>query len=156
MKNDRNLLLSSQILRFQVWLDENQIVWRKPKGDYQVLQIKMKNAWAAICTNAQGVISSPPCLREMISKFKKGQPFTGKAETTETSKIPYEVSEDLTVLRDDLAMAALPIVAEQFKRFIDDAAPEAGTFISPDGFPHVARAAYKLADAMIAARSEQP
>lgn len=107
MKNDRNQLLSSQIPKFQVWLDENGIIWRKPKGEYQVLQIKMVNAWAAICTNAQGVISSPPCLRGMIARFKKGLPFTGKSERVESSKIPYEALEDLSVLRDDFAMAAL-------------------------------------------------
>ena len=110
MKNDRNQLLTKQIPKFQIWLDENGIVWRKPKGEYQVLQIKLNTAWAAICTNAQGVISTPPALREMIARFKKGLPFTGKAERVE-SLIPNEpVSEDLTDLRDDFAIAALQVL----------------------------------------------
>lgn len=150
MKNDRNQLLTKQIPKFQIWLDENGIIWRKPKGEYQVLQIKLNTAWAAICTNADGVISTPPALREMIARFKKGLPFTGKAYRVESSKVPYEAPEDLSVLRDDLAMAALPIIAEQFKREGD-----AGEiFLSPEGYEHVARAAYKLADAMLSQRSK--
>ncbi|MNO64671.1 hypothetical protein D3C76_554060 [compost metagenome] len=110
MKNDRNQLLTKQIPKFQIWLDENGIVWRKPKGEYQVLQIKLNTAWAAICTNAQGVISTPPALREMIARFKKGLPFTGKAERVESSTVPYEAPEDLTDLRDDFAIAALKVL----------------------------------------------
>lgn len=143
MKNDRNQLLSSQMPKFQVWLDENGIIWRKPKGEYQVLQIKMVNAWAAICTNAQGVISSPPCLREMIARFKKGLPFTGKSERVESSKIPYEAPADLSDLRDDLAIAALQGLL-------------AGDLCWHGQVDHAAERAYCFADAMLTARSKKP
>lgn len=141
MKNDRNLLINRQIPAFQMWLDENGLIWRKPKGEYQVLQVKMNTAWAAICTNAQGVISSPPCLREMIARFKKGLPFTGKAEKVESSKIPYEAPEDLSVLRDDFAIAALGVLAHQS---VDDR-------WSSD---EIARRSYEIADAMLSERAK--
>lgn len=145
MKNDRNQLLTKQIPKFQIWLDENGIVWRKPKGEYQVLQIKLNTAWAAICTNAQGVISTPPALREMIARFKKGLPFTGKAERVESSKVPYEAPADLSDLRDDFAISAMQgaIIARGERgndfQFINEA--------------ELAIGAYRMADAMIAARS---
>lgn len=63
-----------------------------------------------------------------------------------------QAPKDLSVLRDDFAMSALAIVAEQYKREGD-----AGEiFLSPDGYASAARAAYKLADAMIEARGERP
>lgn len=110
MKNDRNQLLTKQIPKFQIWLDENGIVWRKPRGEYQVLQIKLNTAWAAICTNAQGVISTPPALREMIARFKKGAEFTGSAERVEPIVVKTAPPEDLTDLRDDFAIAALKVL----------------------------------------------
>lgn len=58
-------------------------------------------------------------------------------------------------LRDYFAAKALPIAAGQFSRFVDDAAPELGVYLSPDGYEHAARAAYSLADAMLAARGAQ-
>lgn len=57
-------------------------------------------------------------------------------------------------LRDYFAAKAFLVAAEQFKRFVDDAVPEAGSFLSPEGCPHAARAAYAMADAMLAERAE--
>lgn len=57
-------------------------------------------------------------------------------------------------LRDYFAAKAFPVAAEQFKRFVDDAAPELGSFLSPDGYPQTARAAYAMADALLAERDQ--
>lgn len=57
-------------------------------------------------------------------------------------------------LRDYFAAKALPIAAEQFKRFADPSFPEEGMFLHPDGFTHTARAAYAIADAMLSERAK--
>lgn len=56
-------------------------------------------------------------------------------------------------IRDYFAARALPIAADRFKRLADAHYPEEGLFLHPDGFEAAARAAYSLADAMLAARS---
>lgn len=58
-------------------------------------------------------------------------------------------------LRDYFAAKALPIAAEQFKRFEDPNFTDEGLFLHPDGFEPTARAAYAIADAMLAARGDQ-
>lgn len=55
-------------------------------------------------------------------------------------------------LRDYFAAKAIPVAAEQFSRFVDPDEPDLGMFLSPDGYEHAARAAYALADAMLAER----
>jgi hypothetical protein len=57
-------------------------------------------------------------------------------------------------LRDYFAAKALPVAAEQFKRFAYPDFPEEGMFVHPDGFAPTARAAYAMADAMLVARGE--
>lgn len=68
-----------------------------------------------------------------------------------------ETKRDLSgmTLRDYFAAKALPIAADQFKRLADVHYPEEGLFLHPDGFEATARAAYALADAMLAARGAQ-
>ena len=80
------------------------------------------------------------------------------ASTEEKDKIYIQTKANAMQgmsLRDYFAAKALPIAAGQFSCFVDDAAPELGVFLSPDGYEHAARAAYSLADAMLAARGAQ-
>ncbi len=45
----RNLLHKSKLAIFIEWLDANGVAHRPPRGDYQVLQIKMHNfVWMCI------------------------------------------------------------------------------------------------------------
>lgn len=56
-------------------------------------------------------------------------------------------------LRDYFAAKALPLVAPRFERFEEGDPKEVG-YLGPDAFGPVARAAYGLADAMLAARGD--
>lgn len=45
----RNLLAKHKLEAFKAWLDLKEIVYRDPRGDYQVLQIQMSNGqWQCI------------------------------------------------------------------------------------------------------------
>lgn len=136
--HDRNVLKRADLKRFQDWLNDNDLAWRPGKGEYQLMQVKLQDGWPAICTNAQGVVTTPPALREMIQRFKKGLPYTGK-----TPRKPEENAGFISDLRDDIAMAAMQgLLARPFTK------DEAGRpFVE-----WVAAVSYEIADEMIAAR----
>ncbi len=147
MSYDRNLLAFKDIEAFQKWLDENQLAWRKGKGPHQVMQVALKDSWTAISVSERKCVTTNPALREMIQRFKKGMPYTGKtpridpATQVQLAESPDSFMEDL---RDDFAIAALGMLAHQLTNLV-----------SPGwSAEQIAAASYRLADAMIAERAK--
>lgn len=101
-QHDRCMLNKHDIERFKTWLTENRITWREGKGDFQILQVKQAKGWGAICTDAKGVITTPPALRAMIQHFQAGKPYPVKAAAK-----PVENQQFLQDLWDDAALRAM-------------------------------------------------
>ena len=140
--HDRNLLKRADIERLKVWLDANDQSWRPGKGDYQLLQVKIGKGWGAVCTDAQGVITTPPELAPIIKLFKQGKPMVEEGRLLAEKDAQARNKQFLDDLRDDFAMAALPEVIRHF---------------DTDGrlaWSHadIAKESYMLADAMLAER----
>lgn len=149
MAHDRNMINPGDIARLCIWLNENSIEWRGPKGDYQLLQIKVKDGYGAICVNAKGVVSSPPSVRELLRDFSTGKPFT--AQSSKDSAIGGRQAaiandEFLSDLRDDIAMRAL----QGLISYPGDRPGESfNSYCTPQT---LAEMAYNYADAMLEAR----
>lgn len=154
MAHDRNMITPGDIARLCIWLTENGIEWRGPKGDYQLLQIKVKDGYGAICVNAKGVVSSPPSVRELLRDFSAGKPCT--AQSSKDSAIGGRQAaiandEFLSDLRDDFAMrAAQGMLANSGSPIQAD--EQSGWSLANCTFAHVAQQAYEFADAMLEAR----
>jgi hypothetical protein len=138
--HDRNLLKTDDILAFQRWMDENKLPWRKGKGEFELMQVKLSRGWAAIFTNTAGAVTTPAALREMIARFKKGLPYTGQ---TPRSQAQAEGADFLNDLLDDIAMRVLPSL-------LIDAYHTRGS--TPEA---MAESAYDIADAMLAERAKR-
>lgn len=140
MAYDRNLLKFKDVAGFQAWLDENQLAWRPGKGENQVMQVKLKDGWPAVCVNAaKTVVTTAPAMREMIQRFNKGMPYTGKTPRTEPADGFDEFLQDLW---DDYAMHALQGILGRREHSFD----------TPQAYAHLA-ASY--ADAMMAERAKR-
>lgn len=143
MAHDRNMITHGDIARLCTWLTANGIDWRGPKGDFQLLQIKVKDGYDAICTNAKGVVSTPPSIREMLRDFSMGKPYTSAStKSTVLGGKSAAIANDqfLEDLRDDFAMSAMQgICAHADTWGLVDSAKIAST-------------SYELAGAMLEAR----
>lgn len=141
--HDRNLLKLADLPKFQVWMDENKLPWRKGKGEFELMQVKLSRGWAAIFTNSKDAVSTPAALREMIARFKKGLPYTGQ---TARAEAPEESADFLNDLRDDFAMHALQGICAGLHTGED-----------PHGWTEqmFASEAYGIADAMMAERAKR-
>lgn len=144
MAHDRNMITPGDIARLCTWLTANGIDWRGPKGDFQLLQIKVKDGYGAICTNSKGVVSTPPSIREMLRDFSMGKPYTAastKSAVLGGKSAAIANDEFITDLRDDFAMAALRGLL-------------GGMWHGHKDTPHIetSKIAYDFADAMLEAR----
>ncbi len=157
MAHDRNMITTSDIARLCAWLTANGIDWRGPKGDFQLLQVRVEDGYGAICTNAKGVVSSPPSLREMLRDFSMGKPHTAQSSKDAIfggRKAAVANDDFMTDLRDDLAMHALQGLLSN-PHFLQPH-PETGRSIGPKTPELAARDAYRFADAMLEARKVRP
>lgn len=144
MAYDRNLLAFKDIEAFQKWLDENQLAWRPGKGAHQVMQVALKDSWTAISVSEKKAVTTSPALREMIQRFKKGAPYTGKTPRIDKDaqvQLADQIDEDL---RDDFAIAALGMLSHRLGNTMKDKLWDAEA---------IATASYELADAMIKQRN---
>lgn len=154
MAHDRNMITPGDIARLCIWLTENGIDWRGPKGDYQLLQIKVKDGYGAICTNSKGVVSSPPSVRELLRDFSMGKPCTvqsSKYSAIGGSQAAIANDEFLSDLRDDFAMRAAQGMLANPGGPIQSSSVCGWTLVNCD-FANVAQQAYEFADAMLEAR----
>lgn len=147
MAYDRNLLAFKDIEAFQKWLDENQLAWRPGKGAHQIMQVALKDSWTAISVSEKKAVTTSPALREMIQRFKKGLPYTGKTPRIDKdTQVQLAESPDSFIedLRDDFAIAALGMLAHQY------------TNQGQPGWSaeRIAAASYEIADAMIKQRNK--
>ncbi len=154
MAHDRNMITPGDIARLCIWLTANGIDWRGPKGDYQLLQIKVKDGYGAICTNSKGVVSSPPSVRELLRDFSMGKPCT--AQSSKDSAIGGRQAaiandEFLSDLRDDFAMRAAQGMLANSGGPIQSS-DRCGWELVNCNFADVAQQAYAFADAMLEAR----
>ncbi|MBG6289485.1 hypothetical protein I5I61_18685 [Pseudomonas nitroreducens] len=138
--HDRNMLTKQQISQFKVWLDKNGITWREGKGEFELIQVKLSRGWLAIFTNASGVVTTPVQFREMIAAFKKGQPYGGHVKVSQG-----EPSAFLEDLRDDFAMRAMVAMIGHYSAN--------GAESICQQYAEIAGEAYRVADAMLAART---
>lgn len=142
MAYDRNLLKFKDVPAFQVWLDANSLAWRLGKGSNQLMQIKLKDGWPAVCVNAeQTVVTTAPAMREMIQRFNKGLPYTGKSPRVEPAD-QVESDEHLQDLWDDYAMHALQGILARKEHGFD----------TPQAYAHLASS---YADAMMIERAKR-
>lgn len=45
----RNLLHKTKLPQFKAWLESRNIVWREPRGDFQVMQVKLaRGTWGTV------------------------------------------------------------------------------------------------------------
>lgn len=139
----RGMIKKSDLTKFQVWLDANGQAWRPGKGDFQLMQVKIGKGWGAICTDAQGVITTPPDLASMLRLFKQGKPMPQKQHTAPVKRImtKQQFEDDL---RDDFAMATMASITGT-KEYFDGAWSQS----------EVARQSYDMADAMMAERAKR-
>lgn len=155
MAYDRNLLAFKDIEAFKLWLDENKLAWRPGKGQHQALQVQLKDGWPAVCVSERGAVTTAPAMREMIARFNKGLPYTGKTPRIDQDKAeqlaPDQLLEDL---RDDFAMHALQGLLSNPHMLQPH--PETGRAIGPKTPELAARDAYRFADAMLEARKVRP
>lgn len=131
--HDRNLIKRADIKRFQVWLDANDQAWRPGKGDYQMMQVKIGKGWGAICTDAAGVITTPPGLAPLIKLFKQG------GAVKKTAAPAAKLDTFLDDLRDDFAMSAM----------------QGRCHLEYSAWADLAADAYNIADAMLAERAKR-
>ncbi|MES2871427.1 MAG: hypothetical protein V4749_17865 [Pseudomonadota bacterium] len=148
------MITPGDIARLCIWLTANGIDWRGPKGDYQLLQIKVKDGYGAICTNSKGVVSSPPSVRELLRDFSMGKPCT--AQSSKDSAIGGRQAaiandEFLSDLRDDFAMRAAQGMLANSGGPIQSS-DRCGWELVNCNFADVAQQAYAFADAMLEAR----
>ena len=121
MAYDRNLLAFKDIEAFQKWLDENQLAWRPGKGAHQIMQVALKDSWTAISVSEKKAVTTSPALREMIQRFKKGLPYTGKTPRIDKdTQVQLAESPDSFIedLRDDFAIADVEDLRHRHRRFI--------------------------------------
>lgn len=108
-------------------------------------------------TRKDGGTAFPMQDSQAIHDYAQAATDAAKHENVEDRDQTYMTARAEAVaglsIRDYFAARALPIAARQFMRFEDVNFPEEGQFLHPDGFEATARAAYELADAMLAARS---
>lgn len=138
--HDRNLLKRADIERFQAWLTDNQLAWRPGKGAFQLMQVQLKDGWPAICVSTKDVVTTPPALREMISRFRKGLPYASKAPRAQG-----ESAEFLQDLWDEAALRSMAAIIEN-----PDPSYTAGP--RPE---HIAVSAANFADAFMAERAKR-
>lgn len=138
--HDRNMITRQQIIQFKIWLDKNGITWREGKGEFELLQVKLSRGWLAIFTNSSGAVTTPVQFREMIAAFKKCAPYTGQVKVSQS-----EPSAFLEDLRDDFAMRAMTAMIAHYS------ANGAASICQQYG--EIAGEAYRVADAMLAART---
>lgn len=147
--HDRNLLKRADVERFQGWLNDNQLAWRPGKGDFQLMQVKLAKGWGAICVDGKGVVTTPPALREMIQRFSKGLPYTGKTPREKAEEHQAAHAQFLDDLRDDIAMHALQGMLAY------PGCELRGSHHNNNTPAGVAEMAYQYADAMLAERAKR-
>lgn len=149
MANDRELLKLADIPLFKSFLFQIAVECRAGKGEFQVMQIKHGNDWLAVCRNKEDVLTTPPGLRDIISRFDQWSQFStpGTIKSViarpEPEK-PHPADEPAdSDLRDDFAIAALSMLSHRLGSDIQGRRWNA---------KHIADSAYELADAMLMAR----
>ncbi|NTE96715.1 hypothetical protein [Agrobacterium tumefaciens] len=150
----KGLLKLEQIPAFRQYLEGMSIPVRDGKGAFQVLQVQVtETGWAVIARDNRDTLSSDPLLSGLIASFK-----VQNLKPAQTVKAQIQ-TEDLEILRDDFAMAALQgmlansgVLAPQ----VSGGGGCGGPAIGPKTPELAAREAYRFADAMMEARKVQP
>lgn len=88
MAFDEMLLTMDDIQPFMKWLSSHKIKHRPGKGQWEVLQVYIKDGWRVICRNSKDKLSSHKMLRPFISGFKGGVSFGG-------GKVPPSLKVDV-------------------------------------------------------------
>lgn len=67
----RDLLHFNQLENFKLWMDRNGIDHRPPKGDYQVLQVRVGTGWQVIYQTERATehFTVPKTLVSMVNRF---------------------------------------------------------------------------------------
>ncbi len=153
MAHDKQLLKLTEILNFSTFLAQNDHPVRDGKGEYQLLQVKVGKDWLAVFRNADGIVSTPPALRQLIADFGQWDRFSPPKSSNVVQMAPRaakpEEPED-EFMRDDFAMVALQGMLANPN--VLGKHPDGGKAIGPNTPTLAAREAYRFADAMIAAR----
>lgn len=163
-KHDRNLITVNCIEAFSQFAIASGAKVREGKGAYQLLQIRIKGQeWHAICANAQGTVSTPPAIRGMIDRFKRGTKAisasaatydpslvdpraislpAGSAALVVVSKPKPPINQYAADLRDD---AAIRMMAALFLKLSNPHEADQQTIDANAKF------AYRMADALLVA-----
>lgn len=149
MAHDKHLLKLADIPLFKSFLFQIAVECRAGKGEFQVMQIKHGNDWLAVCRNKEDVLTTPPGLRDIISRFDEWSQFSTPgviasviARPEQKKPRPADEPAD-SDLRDDFAIAALSNLSHRLGSRIQDRTWTAEA---------LAVASYELADAMLVAR----
>lgn len=141
--SDKGLLKAPSLDQFKQYLTDIGMEHRPGKGEYQVLQVKCGVSWLAVCRDARGYITTPIELRLAVNNFNAGAKPAAKSQPKVATKAREQFLEDL---RDDFAMHAMPAMVAHYSANGQESICRQ--------YDEIAREAYRVADAMLSARSQ--
>lgn len=141
--SDKGLLKAPSLDHFKQYLTDIGMEHRPGKGQYQVMQVKCGPSWLAVCRDARGYITTPIELRLAVNNFNAG----AKPPKAPPAPPPKPRDHFLEDLRDDFAMHAMPAMIAHYS--------VNGQESICMQYNEIAREAYRVADAMLAARSRK-